>query len=109
VREARTSLESERFTLRKTDADNAQTLAEDYRSYRDAIENAGVVAQLLEANQLRVKIADAQYRNGLISFQDFDTITNSSISQQQTELQTRRDAVLAEAKWEESQGRGDIP
>ena len=109
VREARASLEAERFTLCKTDADNAQTLAEDYRDYLNAIENASVGHELLDAYELRAKIANAQYRNGLISFQDFDTITNSYISQQKTELNNRRDAVLAEAQWEESQGVGAIP
>lgn len=108
VKAARASLESDQFKLRQTDADTTQALAEDYSSYVNAVENVAVSAALLEAALLRARIAEAQYRNGLISFQDFETITNDSITRQQTELQTRRDAVLAEAQWEQSQGIGAI-
>ncbi len=109
VRAARATLDSGRATLRKTNADTAQTLAEDYRDLMDSIENVGVGQELLEASALRATIAEAQYWNGLVSFQDFDTITNDHITRQKADLQNRRDAVLAEAQWEESQGIGAIP
>jgi outer membrane protein len=109
VRAARANLESQRSGLRQTDADTTSSLAEDHRSLCDAIENVKVGAELLDAAALRAKIAEAQYRNGLISFQDFDTITNDHINRQKSHLQSRRDAVLAEAQWEESRGTGAIP
>jgi len=109
VRAARATLQQQQATLRSTDADTAQSLAEDYTDYISAVENVRVSRDFLEASELRAKIAEAQYRNGLISFQDFDTITNDYITRQKTELQSRRDAVLAEAQWEESRGVGAIP
>jgi len=109
VRAARANLESQRSGLRQTDADTTSSLAGDHRSLCDAIENVRVGAELLDAGALRAKIAEAQYRNGLISFQDFDTITSDYINRQKSHLQSRRDAVLAEAQWEESRGIGAIP
>jgi len=109
VRAARATLQQEQATLKGTDADTTQTLAEDFKDFVNSVESVRVSGEFLEASSLRATIAEAQYRNGLISFQDFDTITNDYITRQNTELQSRRDAVLAEAKWEQSQGEGAIP
>ena len=47
--------------------------------------------------------------NGLMSFQDFNTITDDYVSQQQTLLSAQLTAVIAEASWEEARGVGAIP
>jgi hypothetical protein len=44
-----------------------------------------------------------------MSFQDFDTITDSYVSQQQTTLNSQLAAVIAEANWEQARGVGAIP
>ncbi len=109
VRTARLAYEGARSTLRQTNDDTAKTLADNYRTYRDAIDQIAVGAELYAASLLRAQIAEAQYRNGLVSFQDFDTITNDKITRQKRDLLNRRDAVLAEAQWEQSLGVGAIP
>ena len=75
----------------------------------DAQDNVRIQQELLEATALRYKIGEARYRNGLMSFQDFDTITDSYVSQQQSCISSQRDAVIAEASWEEARGLGAIP
>ncbi|PAW78433.1 MAG: hypothetical protein B9S32_07875 [Verrucomicrobia bacterium Tous-C9LFEB] len=109
VKAARASLQQSLATLRSTDDQTALSLAEDYKSLVDGVELVKVTEEALAAAALRSRIAQEQYRNGLISFQDFETITNSFISQQRTTLAARRDAVLAEANWEQSRGIGAIP
>ncbi len=109
TRAARAAYEGARTTLRQTNDDTARTLAENYRTYLDAIDQIAVGAELYAASALRAQIAEAQYRNGLVSFQDFDTITNDKITRQKRDLLNRRDAVLAEAQWEQSLGVGAIP
>lgn len=109
VRAARLTHETSQFTLRQTVDGAAQSLAERHRSYADAVDQIVVGAELYEASSLRAQIAEAQYSNGLISFQDFDTITNDKINRQKQDLMNRRDAVLAEAAWEQSLGVGAIP
>ena len=51
----------------------------------------------------------ANYKNGLMSFQDFNTITNDFVGQQLSMLSAQFNAVLAEAGWEEARGIGAIP
>ncbi len=109
VRSARASLQQNLALLRNTDDQTALSLADDYKSLVDAIEQVKVSEEMLTAAALRARIAQEQYRNGLISFQDFETITNSHIEQQRTTLAARRDAVIAEANWEQSRGVGAIP
>ncbi len=87
----------------------ALTLAQTFKNLVDAVDNVKVQQQLLEAGALRYKIADADYRNGLMSFQDFNTITDTYIGYQQSLLSSQLTAVLAEAMWEEARGQGAIP
>lgn len=109
VKAARATLQQSLAQLRSTDDQTALSLAEDYKALVDGVEQVKVAQELLDAAALRSRIAQEQYRNGLISFQDFETITNSYIAQQRTTLAARRDAVLAEANWEQSRGIGAIP
>lgn len=109
VRAARLAHDTSLSNLQQTVDDTVRTLAENYRSYADAVDQISVGAALYAASLLRAQIAEAQYRNGLVSFQDFDTITNDKINRQKQDLTNRRDAVLAEAAWEQSLGVGAIP
>ena len=109
VRAARQTHEASLFTLRQTVDDAARRLAERHRTFADSVDQIAVGAELYAASSLRAQIAEAQYRNGLVSFQDFDTITNDKINRQKQDLMNRRDAVLAEAAWEQAQGIGAIP
>ena len=87
----------------------ALTLAQAFKGLVDSRENVRIQDELLEATALRYKIAEASYRNGLMSFQDFETITDSYVSQQQACLSAKLAAVIAEANWEQARGLGAIP
>lgn len=63
----------------------------------------------VEAAETRARIARAQYNNGLISFNDWNLIENDLILRNKNYLASRRDRVLAEAAWEQAQGKGVIP
>ena len=109
VKAARADLLRSLADLRSTDNETELSLAQDYKDLIDAIERVKIDEERLEALKLRAEIAETQYRNGLISFQDFETITNDYINLQRTALTSRRDAVIAEANWEQSQGKGALP
>ena len=109
MKSARADLLRSLAELRSTDNETELSLAQDYKDLVDAIDRVKIDEQRLEALQLRAEIAEKQYRNGLISFQDFETITNDYINMQRSALTSRRDAVIAEANWEQSQGKGALP
>ena len=61
------------------------------------------------AAETRAGIARSKYNNGLMSFEDWDRIETDLIQRQKAALLGRRERVLAEAAWEQTQGRGAIP
>jgi outer membrane protein len=109
VKAASASLRQSLDNLRSGTNDAALTLAQMFKGMVDAEDNVRIQKELLDATALRYKIAEADYRNGLMSFQDFNTITDSYVSQKQSLLSAQLSAVQAEASWEEAQGVGAIP
>jgi len=109
VKAATASLREALAGLRSGTDQAALTLAQAFKNMVDTQDNVRIQQELLEATALRYKIAEANYRNGLMSFQDFDSITDSYVQQQQTCLASQRDAVIAEANWELARGLGAIP
>lgn len=85
------------------------TLEESFTTWQNAVDRVGIQAQLLEAAQVRTEIANIKYSNGLMSFQDWDTIGNDLITNQQNMLSTERNAVYAKAEWEKAIGISIIP
>jgi outer membrane protein len=97
------------MTRKNTEESSVTNLKQAYTSYIEAVMKLEVDQAFLLAASSRERIAKAQYNNGLISFIDWDTIENDLIIRQKTLLQTERDRVIAEAAWEQAQGRGVIP
>lgn len=109
VKAANASLRQSLDNLRSGTNDSALTLAQMFKNMVDQEDNVRIQQELLDATALRYKIAEADYRNGLMSFQDFNSITDDYVGQQQTLLSAQLNAVIAEASWEEARGLGAIP
>lgn len=97
------------MTRKNTEETSVTNLKQAYTSYIEAVMKLEVDQAFLLAASSRERIAKAQYNNGLISFIDWDTIENDLIVRQKTLLQTERERVIAEAAWEQAQGKGVIP
>jgi outer membrane protein TolC len=74
-------------------------LQQRWNSYVDAVENVETQRQSLEAEMLRAEISTAKYKQGLLSFEDWDIIESNVINQGKTHLQRRRVAELEQARW----------
>jgi outer membrane protein len=109
VKAANASLRQALDNLRSGTNDAVLTLAQMFKGMVDAEDNVRIQKELLDATALRYKIAGADYRNGLMSFQDFNSITDDYVGQQQTLLSAQLSAVIAEASWEQARGLGAIP
>jgi len=84
-------------------------LEQSYAGYVQAVAKLSVDEDFLKAATARSEIARSKYRNGLMSFEDWDIIESDLINRQKAVLQSRRDRVTAEAAWEQSLGNGAIP
>lgn len=61
-----------------------------------------------EAVTLRAEIARSKYNNGLTTFDDWDLIESDLITRQRAVLSSQGNRVVAEASWEQAQGRGAL-
>jgi outer membrane protein len=84
-------------------------LQQTFVNLQDAVQQMRVDQEFLEAARTRAEIARAKYNNGLLSFEDWDIIENDLITREKNAITSRRDAMIAEAAWEQAQGKGSIP
>ena len=84
-------------------------LKQAYANYVQAVEQLKVSQAFLDAAETRATIARSQYNNGLISFSDWNLIETDLIQRQTAYVQSQRDRIVAEASWEQAQGKGVIP
>ena len=80
------------------------SLQNQWNAYVDAVENEAVQKQLFEAEQLRAEISSAKYKQGLLSYEDWDIIESNLISQGKTHLQRRRTSEQEQARWKNALG-----
>ena len=85
------------------------SLRQAYAGYVAAVEKLKVDAAYIEAAEARAQIARSKYNNGLMTFDDWDRIEGDLILRQKTWLASLRDRIVAEAAWEQIQGKGVIP
>ncbi len=74
----------------------------------EAIEKLKVDESFQNAVTLRAEIARSKYNNGLTTFDDWDLIENDLINRQRAVLSSQGSRVVAEAAWEQAQGRGAL-
>lgn len=105
------SAEAARTDFLKTNADNQilAKLQQAHAAFMDAVGQQNVAKNFLEASEARAIISRGKYQNGLMTFEDWDLIETDLINRQKTELQTRKDVVLAEANFEQAQGKSVFP
>ncbi|VGO19961.1 TolC family protein [Pontiella sulfatireligans] len=83
------------------------TLQQRWNSYMDSVESESVQKQLLDAEMLRAEISTAKYKQGLLSYEDWDIIESNLISQSQAHLARRRTAEAEQARWKNALGWSD--
>lgn len=99
--QARLNIEKTMLTL----LDDLQTAL---NAYRDRYAALGAQRAQLAAAEMRADVARAQYEQGLVSFQDWDTIETQLITAQKSWLSSRRAVDQAEAAWQNAMGLSSI-
>jgi outer membrane protein len=100
--------ERTRLTAEKTMFDLMNTLQGVLNTYRDRYAALSVQEAQLLAAETRATVARAQYEQGLISFQDWDTIETQLVTAQKSQLLSRRAADQAESAWKNAMGLSSI-
>jgi outer membrane protein TolC len=82
----------------------AASLQGSWNDYLDAVESEAVQKTLLDAETLRAKISTAKYKQGLLDYEDWDTIESNLISQDKLHLQRKRTSAIRQAAWRNALG-----
>ncbi|TLU87512.1 MAG: TolC family protein [Chlorobium sp.] len=82
------------------------TLKESWKNFLDAREMVVVKKKFLDAAVERSAIANAQYSNGLITFNDWVIIENNLVTAKKSYLNAGADLLIAEAQWIHAKGGG---
>ena len=80
------------------------SLEQSYQDYQNAIDALEVSRTSLAASEERAKIVDAKYQNGLTNYDEWYRIVNAYIQAQISLLNSRKQAMLAEAQWHKRYG-----
>lgn len=83
------------------------SLQQSWNLYKDAVENEAVQKELYDAEKLRAEISTAKYKQGLLSYEDWDIIESNLINQGKTHLARRRTAEIQQARWKNALGLSD--
>jgi len=100
--------EQSRLDAENTMLDLLNNLQAALNTYRNRYAAMSAQNAQLEAADVRATVARAQYQQGLISFQDWDTIENSLVTSQKNWLSSRLAADQAEAAWRNAMGLSSI-
>ncbi len=97
--------------LRQAEADERSgrdgvifTLAETWMSLQDATDKVEVQRKFLEAAKERARIAEAEYSNGIVSFDNWIIIEDNLVSAKKSFLSAQTNALIAEANWVQAKG-----
>ncbi|MFH0762921.1 MAG: TolC family protein [Candidatus Omnitrophota bacterium] len=71
---------------------------------QDTMDNVGVQEKMLIANEVRSEIGQAQYSLGIMTFDNWIIIEDNLVGSKKAHLNSRADALLAEAYWIQAKG-----
>ena len=97
-------LDSARFDFEKAKKDVLYSIEETYNNFKSSVDTLSARRELAEASSLRANIARVKYMNGLMSYNDWDTIENNNITAQKNLISARQSALAAEANYYKSYG-----
>lgn len=106
TRGAQDTLKARTLTKSSTLKEQIVKLKEAYDGYVQAEQKMKVDSAYVEAAEAREKISRQKYNNGLSTFDEWDLIESDLIKRQKSLLLSERDRVVAEAAWEQVQGKG---
>ena len=92
-------------TLESTRRKIVVELVSAHTDLKNAADRLKVQGELADADAVQAQIAQSQYDLGLISFQDWDAIENTTIAAENGMLSARQQVSLAQAAWDRVLGK----
>ncbi len=104
ITSARRGREEAEETLRSTRYQVRTDLETTWSDLSGALEQVQVQKAFLEAARQRNDEADIRYRNGLMSYEDWEKIVADRVNFERSVILAERNAVVAQANWDNARG-----
>ncbi len=105
VQAAKRGLEKSEADLRTTRDAAVADLESNWAAYASAVDQVRVQQAQLDSARQRNDEADVRYATGLLTFDNWSLIVTERVGDEQSAVQSLRDAVVAQAAWEKSLGK----
>ena len=102
---AKSNLEAENQSLRSVREQAMVNIETAWSNFKSAIDQAKVQSALLEAARTRYDEANIRYESGLITYDSWEIIATDRVSQEHQTLQSKLNALNAEAAWLNALGK----
>lgn len=97
---------SEQIKTRNMESDLVTKLKSTFSKFELSIEKYKVDEKFEFADRIRSEIGKQKYNNGLMKFEDWNTIENDLILREKTTLSSKNDILVSEVNWEKAKGVG---
>lgn len=97
---------SEQIKTRNKENELVTKLKSTFSKYELSIEKYKVDEKFEFAGKMRSEIGKQKYNNGLMKFEDWNTIENDLILREKTTLSSKNDILVSEVNWEKEKGVG---
>ncbi len=109
LRSAGALQESANQTRISVDFETLSSLRQTLFIFQQSIQKLKVDTNLKIAATIRATIARKRYNHGLLMFEQWDIIETDLINRQKNALASKRDRIIAEGNYRQTQGLGDLP
>lgn len=105
-RAADARLEGSRYNTRNTLQKITSDIKRTYFEYLQALQKEKIDRAFDRAAILRAEVARNKYKNGFITFEEWDIVETDLISRQKENLASERNRILKQSAWEQAQAIG---
>lgn len=105
-RAADARLEGSRYNTRNTLQKITADIKRAYFEYLQALQKEKIDQAFDKAAILRAEVARNKYKNGFITFEEWDIVETDLISRQKENLASERNRILKQSVWEQAQAIG---
>lgn len=99
-------LESNRFSTRNILLKVTADVKAAYFEYVQALQKEKIDQGFNRAAIMRAEVARNKYKNGFITFEEWDIVETDLISRQKENLSSERNRIIKQSAWEQAQGIG---
>jgi outer membrane protein TolC len=99
-------LNASEFSSKNTKLKITSLIKRSYYDYLEAIQKEKIDENFSKAAVLRAEVARNKYKNGFITFEEWDNIETDLILRQKEMLGSERNRIIKQSIWEQAQGIG---